>query len=325
MNYSEVLTRAWKIIWKFKVLWIFGILASCGRGGGGNGGGNSGSGVQYNQPSSSLPPELQRLIGNPEQFFQEYWWVLALAVGLICLLVILSIFLSTIGKIGLVKGTMKAEAGADSMGFGEIWSESLPYFWRIFLLNLLIGLVIFFVIMSFVLIAAIAGALTFGLALICLIPFICLLVPVIWAISVVIEQATAAIVIEDLGVMDGLRRGWDVVKANWTHMLVMAIVLILGIGIISFLLALPLLMVILAAVVPMAFSGGSQSIQPILIIMLACLCAYLPILIVANGILTAYSQTAWALTYMRLAGHKPQSQTDALDIPDTPPFETVNG
>ena len=34
-NFGEVLTRAWQIIWKHKVLWIFGILASCARGGGG--------------------------------------------------------------------------------------------------------------------------------------------------------------------------------------------------------------------------------------------------------------------------------------------------
>ena len=40
-NFGEVLTRAWQITWKYKVLWIFGILAGCTNGGGG-GGGNSG-------------------------------------------------------------------------------------------------------------------------------------------------------------------------------------------------------------------------------------------------------------------------------------------
>ena len=29
MEIGEVLSRAWQIIWKHKVLWIFGILASC--------------------------------------------------------------------------------------------------------------------------------------------------------------------------------------------------------------------------------------------------------------------------------------------------------
>ncbi len=35
MDYGEVLSKAWKIAWKFKVLWIFGILAGCGASQGG--------------------------------------------------------------------------------------------------------------------------------------------------------------------------------------------------------------------------------------------------------------------------------------------------
>ena len=35
MNYGEVLSSAWKTIWKHKVLWIFGILAGLGAGSGG--------------------------------------------------------------------------------------------------------------------------------------------------------------------------------------------------------------------------------------------------------------------------------------------------
>ena len=34
-NFGEVLTRAWQITWKYKVLWIFGILAGCSEGSGG--------------------------------------------------------------------------------------------------------------------------------------------------------------------------------------------------------------------------------------------------------------------------------------------------
>ncbi|GEM_PF-5728360 len=42
-NLGEVLTTSWKTIWKHKVLWVFGILASFARGGRGSsaGGGNS--------------------------------------------------------------------------------------------------------------------------------------------------------------------------------------------------------------------------------------------------------------------------------------------
>ena len=39
MDFGEVLTKTWKIIWKYKILWLFGIFASCSGGGGGGGGG----------------------------------------------------------------------------------------------------------------------------------------------------------------------------------------------------------------------------------------------------------------------------------------------
>ena len=29
MDFGEILSRAWQIIWKHKILWVFGILAGC--------------------------------------------------------------------------------------------------------------------------------------------------------------------------------------------------------------------------------------------------------------------------------------------------------
>ena len=48
MNYGDLLKRAARITWRYKVLWIFGILLALTAGGGGGGGGggvaNSGNG-----------------------------------------------------------------------------------------------------------------------------------------------------------------------------------------------------------------------------------------------------------------------------------------
>ena len=45
MNYGEILSKAWKIIWKNKILWLFGILAGCSASGvGGSSGGWSSAG-----------------------------------------------------------------------------------------------------------------------------------------------------------------------------------------------------------------------------------------------------------------------------------------
>ncbi len=55
MDYGEVLSKAWKIAWKFKVLWIFGILASCGQSRGGNFNFNNSFRTNGNGFSNSTP------------------------------------------------------------------------------------------------------------------------------------------------------------------------------------------------------------------------------------------------------------------------------
>ena len=107
-NFGEVLSRAWQIIWKHKVLWIFGVFAGCSRSGGGgsSGGGGGGSGVE---PGTQQPlAELQRVFEQIGQWIDNNAWIIAVLVVFILVLVVLSIFLGTIGRIGLIKGKYRA-------------------------------------------------------------------------------------------------------------------------------------------------------------------------------------------------------------------------
>ena len=141
-NFGEVLSRAWQITWKYKVLWIFGILAGCTNGGGGGSGGGN-SGFDSGPSDFDLPPELKRFFYQMEDFAEwavDNWWIFII-IGLgILLLAVISIFLGTIGRVGLIKGSYEAEMGATSLAFGELFSTSMPYFWRVFGLSFLIGL-----------------------------------------------------------------------------------------------------------------------------------------------------------------------------------------
>ena len=221
MNIGEVLSRTWKITWKHKVLWIFGILAGCAGGGGNGGGGNP---LSYSYNSQDLPPwldNMQRIqINIPE-------WQIALivimAILFALLLVALFIFLGTVGKVGLIRGAQQADGDAEKITFGELFSGSMRYFWRVFGLYLLVVILFIVVITILTLLAIMGTVLTIGLALICLIPLACVLVPVLWFVWVIVEQASIAIVIEDLGILDGLRRGWEVVRLNLGVMVVMAV------------------------------------------------------------------------------------------------------
>ncbi len=301
-NFGEILTRAWHIVWKNKVLWIFGILASCARGGGGSsGGGNSG----YQSGSGDSPfstNQFEQFGEQAKQFLENNLWIIIAVTVAIILLSLLAYFLGMMGRIGLIKGVAQAEKGT-VLSFGEIWAESMPFFWRIFGLNFLFGLAFFVLIVPMV----ILGVVTAGIGFLCLLPLICILVPIGWVLSIVIEQAQTAIVLEDLNMLDGFKRGWQVAKANVGPMLIMALILAIGGGIIGVIVALP----IIIAVIPLVI--GAAAMKEVLTpayIALACCVVYLPVLIFFNGILTAYIQSVWTLTYLRLT--KPKEETPLI-------------
>jgi hypothetical protein len=132
------------------------------------------------------------------------------------------------------------------------------------------------------------------------------LIPIGWAVTVVIEQASIAIVLENLGVGDGLRRGWEVVRANIGTMILMALILFIGSAVVGIVLAIPLIV----AVVPLVIGSAAGVERAPLLTAGICCAIYLPILLLLNGILTAYIQSAWTLTYMRLT--KPQDNAPVI-------------
>ncbi len=302
MDFGNVLTRAWEIIWKHKVLWIFGILAGCSNAGGGGGGGGANSRVTTD--SGNLPPELQSFF-NQFQNIPDWLIVLTVLVAIlvILVLVVLAVFLGTIGRVGLIRGTQQAEGGAESLSFGELFSGSTPYFWRVFGLNLLVGLAIAFIGIAIAIIAVVGTIATLGIGLICLLPLLCVLVPVAWFVNVIIEQANIAIVLEDLKILDALQRGWQVVRENLGTMIVMALILA-AIGLVGGLVAgLPVALIVIPAAIGAAI--GRQEAMGTIIFAAVCFIAYLPVLLVLSGILRSYTETAWTLTFMRLTAPKP--------------------
>ena len=306
-NFGEVLTRAWQIIWRHKVLWIFGIFAGCARGGGGGvrggGGGSGGTG-----PGENPFPQLQQFFEQLRQWIEQNPWIVIVFIILALVLIVLAIFLGTVGRIGLIRGTYQAETGAQRLNFGELFSESMPYFWRVFGLSILIFLITLLVFIPLALGGALFSALTAGIGALCLLPFICLLIPVLWALSVVIEQANVAIVIENSSIGDGFRKGWEVVRANVGTMILMALIIFIGGGVVGFVVAIPLI----AAVFPLIVGVATNSTSPFWISAICC-AIYFPILLLLSGILNAYVQSVWALTYMRLTTKPPDNPPVVLE------------
>ena len=186
-------------------------------------------------------------------------------------------------------------------------------FWRFFGMNFLVSLPFIIVIVGLVgagLFAAIAADSAAGAKefLVGFIPAICVIFCCLFIFSLVVgmivQQASNAMILEDLGISASLIRGWDVFKNNLGHLLLMAIILFIFGVIAGVILALPFLLILIPAAVSFVL-GSAQSTQP-LILMGVCLAAYLPIAIVANGILTTYVQAAWTLFYLQLTEQTPE-------------------
>ena len=58
-------------------------------------------------------------------------------IAVLLVLWLLQIFITTVGQIGLVRGAYHAEMGVEKIKFGELFSESLRYFWRLIGMGLL--------------------------------------------------------------------------------------------------------------------------------------------------------------------------------------------
>lgn len=318
LDFGNLISRAWQIIWKHKVLWIFGILAGCGSASpSSNGGGGSGGTPSSGAPSSDFPFGGD-FFGPLADYFERMDEGLVITFAIIATLVILvlmviAIVLNTVGRVGLVKGTLDVEAGAERLSFGDLFRASLTYFWRVFGLNLLIGLAVFAVVMVLVIAGVIMTGVTMGLFLICLLPLLCLLVPVMWVINVLVQQINIVIVVEDVGIGAAIQRGWQFFRQNLGNLLVLGLILgVLGL-VAGGLISLPMFFVVMPLFSALII-GGESAMGGGLLVSAICLVSYLPVLLVLSGILRSFIDTVWTLAYLRLS----RPQAPAAPAPLTP-------
>lgn len=312
LDYGKILSRAWQIIWKNKVLWIFGILTSCG----GNRSTNSPNlNVNYSVNSSDfgdIPPELMPQFDFFYRFIELNedrlgWFVLAFILFVIILSFVFFL-IGTYGQIGLVRGVRKAELEKpETLTFKAVASEIGPYFWRLVAFQLLILFALIALVVVITLIVALIGILTFGIGLLLFLPLICVLIPVVWAAMIILGQASIALVLEDLSISDALSRGWTVVRLNWAVYLVMGLILMVAGVVYSLIINVPYF----AAMIP--FYRAFLSADPLSSLenlfsnffrspAFWFMIAYWPVFIILQGLFITYSNSAWVLTFLEVTG-----------------------
>jgi hypothetical protein len=338
MDYGKILTKAWQIIWKYKILWLFGFLSNCGRNAGGSSTANSGNpnvNFSFSGGSGNLPAGIERFFNNLEYFFQQhseqfaFWFVILLIV--ILLLTALTFFVRVYGQVGLVRGILKADGEAPaSLSFNEIHDEVGPFYWRLAGFHLLLFFASLVLVLILILPLILLTIVTVGIAMICIIPLICLAIPVWWALWIIIQQAIIAMLVDDLDIGTALRRGWDVVRTHPAEYLVMGLILLIGGGILGLIFSLPQIFAIAPLIAPMLggiTSDNWQGLTTGLWLSVACLVAYWPVLAVLRGALRAYVDSAWVLTYLENSqgseDKEAKPETPELPEPPEPELETA--
>jgi hypothetical protein len=356
MDPIKILKRAWKILWSYKALWVFGLILALTTSGSslrfsGNHSSSSGGGSSSSSsggdvsPSQSLSEGIQEMkdFWNkdlPEMFTSQIPQdeVRALVVfGIIFLVLVLltavvMTFARYIAETAVIRMVDEHEATGNKpgirQGFRFGWSRTS---WRMFLINLLVNLPIFLLVLlmlvvgvaMFLLITQNSPVLTItsvviGIGFFFLSIFVLIILGV--AVRLLVEFFWRACALEQVGVREAIRMGWNMVRKNLGSVALMWLVMF-GVGLlwvifmlIAFFILLPILAltivagVIVGALPGLLFAGISSlflsGYLPWIVGALAglplfALVAFSPLLFL-GGLERVFSSTVWTLVYREL-------------------------
>ena len=319
MDYGKIFTRAWQLVWRNKVLWVLGILASCAGGGGGSGSfnlPNGGNGGSTSNNTDKMMQDVERWLQNNIET------VIGIAIAVVCILFVIGFIFWLIGILGrgaLVAGVDQLEAIGHTT-FREAWQGSTQY-WRPLLgmhilleLPVLIGVLIMLggggalAYQIFQSTSATRGSISpemtstlIGAACVG-IPLICGMV--IYGVFAAILRVFGerAIMLEDRAMMDGLRTGWAVFRRNMSNAIVLGVLMWLigiAVGIVFGILA---VIVALPADIGAAVTANQSGLNAATIGLVTCAAGLIGVVAaLVNGIVTAFSSTLWTLAYRQFS------------------------
>ncbi len=316
MNHTDLIKRAWRITWRYRVLWLFGILlALAGGGGGGGGGGGDGGrgGIPPIRGLDNLDPG--KIIG-----------IIALCCCILFAVAIVMTIVQYMARAALYRSVDQIEetgvAPTGREGFRLGWTNRA---FRLFLLELMVGIA---VLLAALLLATVAAApllllLTksgvlkgIGIGSTIWLGLVWILLLIVAAViqSVLGQFWSREIILADRSIGDALASGYHLVRGRLKDVGGMWL-LMFAIGFGFGLVMIPVVLVVIvgagAAGVAMGFAihAATNSIGWAVAggLPLFLLIMIIPLSIV-QGIYLAFETTAWTLTYREVAlGKRPTS------------------
>ncbi len=312
MDYGALLARAWQSTWRHRFMWVFGLFAVTTTG---SCSGMPG-GVQYRIDSGELERVAPGSTGALEpwgRWIADNPGIVLLALLSLLLLALAVLVISMICQGAMARATSDAALERPA-SLDESWQTGLRSFWRylgLWLLLIAIAFVVAFVF-GFLGVVIAAGVLRGGegigvavavLGVLIALAAVLLAVPLFIATSIVVAYAQRAIVVEDAGPLDAIRRGISLLRRRpGASIVVWLLSLALGIGIgVALLLCAGLLLIPLGGIGALLFFTTGLSAATIAYVVLAGLA-----FIAAAWFLAAIANTffwhLWTLAYLDLSG-----------------------
>lgn len=326
MDYGQLITRSAQITWRYKFLWIFGIImALCGQSRGGT------PRFQFNY-STSMPPSTGNAPPMPEfpAFFPEplgqvpIWVYLVVGLVGVLIFIMLGIVVAAVSRSAMIKSVDRVETG-DTISLSTSWRDGLAKAIPVGLLHLLLAvpLILFWIgaaIIFFVMFWSIFEPFFNGIPnpnsqeippgvgrMLAFFPMffgtLCVVMCVAFIANMIIGLfqvfGSRAIVVEDKGVLQSFSRSWGLFRSNVGSTILVALLLFVMAMVVGFLVAVPAMVVmfpIMFSMLPQMMSTGFPSMGSIVLLTVVGLVMGLFFAIV-YGIFQVFNEALWTLAY----------------------------
>jgi len=291
MNYGNLFSKAWDLIWEHKFLILLGVLVALGSAGGSGAGQGGASGVDGGQVFNG--PVFDFNFQQPFQDVAVPFYALAgglIVAGMIMVIGLALWVVSTVSRGGLIYGADTVAGGGEST-FSASFRAGWDQIWRLIGIGLvpaipavLLGVVGLFSLGLYRRVEVISGravpeALPTMAGFLPNIALVCVLLLVFLLLTLLRSFANRACMLENQGVVASYRRGFEVLSSHLGPAIVLFILqvlLSLGIGVV---LLLP----------------G---------ILIALCCFLWPILLLVQGTFAAFYSTLWTLAWNQWTGRE---------------------
>jgi len=287
-DFGEILTRALKITWKHKVLWLFSAMPTI---------------MSFLfVPFMFLPIFFSETDPYREPFFVDQPVYVLLFIGFSLFISALSVVLYGISSSAVTLGVLQVDGGTEKLGTGKLFEDSKPYWWRVLGVLLLSGIGISFIFMVVFGCMTMIGAVTVGLGFICMMPLFLVIYPIMMVLYGFIEISQAAVVVDDIGVTDAIRRGWELVKVNFWRILLISFIVYMGISILSSIIVLPFMTPFFFF--PFLMEGGQfePNTRTMMLFMGGFSLILFPVMAVIQGITITFLKSTYMIVYLSLKG-----------------------